>query len=127
MEEFLKIIKELSEVLTELIAYSEIKVDAAQSNKVSMVDDCLKKEQALVMKFRGFEQKREKLMEDLGFSGKSFQEILSIIEEAKREEAIVAFEGLSQKVQMLQILQAELDVLMKLNIRELEQAINQKK
>ena len=127
MEEFLKIIKELSEVLTELIAYSEIKVDAAQSNKVSMVDDCLKKEQALVMKFRGFEQKREKLMEDLGFSGKSFQEILSIIDEAKREEAIVAFEGLSQKVQMLQILQAELDVLMKLNIRELEQAINQKK
>lgn len=76
MEEFIKICLEISNFIEELTEVENKKFQAALQNNIYIVNECMKKEQAFLMKLKGIDKKREALQKKLGYEDLSFAEII---------------------------------------------------
>lgn len=57
--DFITTIRDFIQLFDSLNRIEQEKLDAALKNRVSFVEDCMKKEQAAILRMRGLEQKRE--------------------------------------------------------------------
>ncbi len=127
MEEYIGVINELIVTFRELTQIGSMKLSAGREQRVVTVEECMKKEQPLVMKLRGLEMKRESLQAELGFEGMSFHQILEEVSEEEQKKLLPSFEGLSRVIQMFQVVNEDAQKMMKLNLREVEKAIERNK
>lgn len=77
MESYLTLIKTLIAFFEDMVLLESDKVKAASDNNIIKVEECMKKEQADILKLRGLEQKRLKLQQELGFDNMTFQEVVA--------------------------------------------------
>ena len=126
MNEFAKIIEDLLVLFRELTALESIKLNAGRTDQVSAVEECMTKEQSLVMRLKGLEQAREKKQEELGFGGMRFQEILEHISGADRERFLGLFDSLSREIQMFQEVSEDAARIIEVNIRRLDREIQRR-
>lgn len=86
----------------ELILCVEKKLDAIAANDVDALNNHMKEEQAYIMRLKGLDQKRERLLAEMGMSGKTFRELIANTTGDENSELTMIFEDLSSKVNELQ-------------------------
>lgn len=126
MNEFKKVIQDLIEVFRQLTGIEQAKLNAAAGKHVATVEDCITKEQALVLKLRGLERERERRQEAAGYGGMQFRQILETVSEEERAELLPAFHELSAVIQLFQSINDDANRILKTNLHEIEKALNQK-
>ena len=99
---FISLIKELIELFDALIAVEQKKLDSVVNNNISVVEECMKKEQAFVLRLRGLEQQRESIQSAMGMQGMAFREILTKVPQEILDELAPLFQELSEKVRAFQ-------------------------
>lgn len=99
---FIKLIEEFVQFFDGLIPLEQEKLEAALKNRVSIIEDCMHKEQAAVLRLRGLEQKREKEQERLGLKDDTFRQILEKAPEDASSVLKPLFDRMSEQVRILQ-------------------------
>lgn len=64
--EYLQLLRGLEKTVGQLVELERKKAGAVRANDVQLVDDCIRQEQVLSLSLRGAEQKRAKLLKELG-------------------------------------------------------------
>lgn len=124
MEEFQKVIRELTELFTEMTTVATIKLNAARNKQLSALEECMTKEQASSLRLKGLDKSREEKQEQLGYGGMSFQQILECAPEDQREELLALFDGLSREIQMYQQVSEDAACIIEVNARQLQKQID---
>lgn len=99
---FIKLIEEFIRFFDGLIPLEQEKLDAALKNRVSIIEDCMHKEQAAVLRLRGLEQKREKEQERLGMKDFTFRQILEKAPDNVSSVLKPLFDQMSEQIRTLQ-------------------------
>ena len=68
-QEYLGYLEELSSLLAQMTETAEKKADAARDSDLVRLDECMKKEQAYSMTLRSMDQRRDKMLGEMGLSG----------------------------------------------------------
>lgn len=97
--DFKTVVGNLIALIEEFNQLETEKLKAVQQNRVTFVEEAMKKEQAAIMKLRGLDKKREAIQKDLGWERLTFQQILSQVTVVEKEELEPLFEQLSGRVQ----------------------------
>lgn len=120
---FIEIIKDFIQLFTTLNTVEQEKLDAAVKNRVSFVEDCMKKEQAAVLRMRGLEQKREAAQKELHMEGMKFREILEHVPEDVEEVLRPLFDRLSEQVHTFQSLNDNARDIIEVNLHVIQSAM----
>lgn len=71
-----KILSDLTVFMSELSVLEQEKLDSVRKKDLKALDDCMRKQQAQVLRLRGLDRTREKVASELGLSGLSLDDIL---------------------------------------------------
>ncbi len=126
MEKFQKVIEDLIEVFKDLTAIANIKLRAARENKTATIDECMTKEQSLILTIRGLDKKREDIQEEFGFKGLSFKEILEKVSQEEKECLAPLFDVLSREIQMFSSVNDDVNNIISINLREIQKELDKK-
>lgn len=126
MNQFKKIIHDLTALFEEQLPLEQEKLKAVQENNVAVVEDCMKKEQAVMLKLRGLEQKRENAQQELGWEGKTFREIIELAPQEERQELQQMFDRLSAAIRVFRETNEGAMDAMSVQLREIEKVIKLK-
>ena len=119
-QDYLKLLGGLSRTLEQLTQVEREKNDAASRGDPAGVEECMKREQVLSLSLRGTDQKRDKMLAELGLKGVTLSQLEDhsppelqletkrAVEELRRQYTL--FQGASQVVR---------DTL-EINLREIE-------
>ena len=121
---FIEIIQDFIRLFDALNSVEQEKLDAAIKNRISFVEDCMKKEQAAVLRLRGLEQKREAAQKELGMEGLQFRQIL---EKAPDDVAVVLrplFSRLSEQVRTFQSLSSNAKDIIEVNLHVIQSSLS---
>ncbi|HIX28262.1 MAG TPA: flagellar protein FlgN [Candidatus Blautia stercoravium] len=121
--DFISLIKEFIQLFDALISVEQQKLDAAVSNQVSFVEECMKKEQAFVLRLRGLEKRRESLQENMDMKDFTFSRILEKAPPEAKEQLSPLFQQLSQRVRDFQNVNESAKDAIQLNLYKLQSAI----
>lgn len=94
--DFHNIVIHLIELLETLIAIEKDKLQAVTSKDFDTLNNCIKNEQVLVLKLKGFDKKREQILSTLGYDGLSYKEIIARLPAEQKEESSKLFTALQQ-------------------------------
>lgn len=78
MNTLITVLKESAQIYKEFLELEYKKYDVILKADIETLDDLVSKEQAFYLKIRGLEQKREQIIESLGFKDKTLKEIIEI-------------------------------------------------
>lgn len=125
MQEFIDIIEQLIQLFKDLIPIEEKKREAAQVNNISHVEECMVKEQSAILKLRGLEQERERILKDMGIAGVAFREMIEQCpEHAERLQPL--FSELAIQIQIFREISEGADVVIRTNLNQIENTIKMK-
>lgn len=122
--DFVNVINAFILLFDELIPIEQKKLDAAVDNKVLIVEDCMNKEQAAILKMRGLEQKREQAQKDLDMDGFTFRQILEASSEEHADILKPLFDRLSQQVTMFQSISESAREMIELNLHTIQSSLS---
>lgn len=122
IEELIVVLKDIGDLLKKNIPLEEEKLKAVRDNKVSFVEDCMLKEQAVLLKMRGLEQKREQILKAAGYEGKTLREILEKVSPEERARLQPVIDEFLTNVQNFNSLNEESMKLIRLNLHQIEKA-----
>lgn len=122
---FVSIINEFIQLFDELIPIEQKKLDAAVDNKVTVVEDCMNKEQAAILKMRGLEQKREQAQKDMDMDGFTFRQILEASSEEHADVLNPLFDQLSQQVTTFRSISESAREMIELNLHNIQSSLSQ--
>lgn len=71
-----ELLEESAEIYKNFLELEYKKYDAVIKDDIVTLNDIVSKEQVIYLKIRGLEQKREKLIDSMGMSGKTLKEII---------------------------------------------------
>lgn len=78
------ILQETNHFLMEVTQVEQKKYEATLENNVLVVEDCMKKEQALLLRLKGLDKKRERALQALGKPDATFREMIATLPETER-------------------------------------------
>jgi len=112
------------ELFDRMIPLEQSKLEAVSKNKIAVLEDIIKKEQAEIMSLRGLDQKRERTQEELGWKDLTFQQILK---EAPEEQSKLQelFDELAGRVKTFQSVTESSKTMMEVNLHAINQVIAQ--
>ncbi len=126
MKEFQRVIKEMTALFHQFTGVEQVKLEAAAGNHVATVEECMTKEQSLVLKLRGLEKEREKSQKEAGYEGMRFREILASVSEEERKELLPLFDGLSREIQIFQEVSDDAAKIISNNLHMIRRALDEK-
>ncbi|MEY8426318.1 flagellar export chaperone FlgN [Lachnospiraceae bacterium 46-15] len=119
-EDFTAVIQSLNKVTDKITLIEREKAAAAADRKHEILDNCIQEEQAVLLKLRGLEQKRSRLMEGLGWKDLTFRQLLERISPEQREILSPLFDELNGKLKALTSAKEDADRMILTRVRELE-------
>ena len=126
MKEFQRVIREMIALFHQFNGIEQMKLKSAQANHVAAVDECMTREQALILKLRGLELEREKYQKEAGYEGMKFREILAAVSSEEREVLYPLFDELSREMQLFQEVKEDAESVMRNNLRMIQKAMDSK-
>lgn len=126
MDEFKKVIEQLTELFKQLTKIERVKLQAATGNHIGTVEDCVTQQQALLLKLRGLEQARERAQAKAGYGGMQFREILGKVPDEEREELFQLFDEFSRELQMFQEVNDGANQVLRTNLHMIDKALREK-
>lgn len=100
LDDFIAIIRELIAFFDNMAITQKQKLDAAIKQDVVQIEECMKKEQAEVLRFRGLDKRRCELQAALHFQNLSLKEILPLVEKNRNAECNALFDRLDDSVKL---------------------------
>lgn len=119
--DFIALIEEFIRLFESLTAIEQKKLDSAIENKITFVEECMNKEQALILRLRGLEQRREKLQHTLGLDNLTFRQIIEQAPPDAAGELKPLFDRLSRQVRDFQAVNESAKDVIALNLHKLQQ------
>ncbi|NBI67870.1 hypothetical protein D1646_13865 [Pseudoflavonifractor sp. 60] len=101
-QDYLKLLRGLSKTLQELAQVEREKNAAASTGNLRGVEECMKREQVLSLSLRGCDQKRDKLLAQLGLTGVGLRDLERHSPEEHRLETKAVAEELRQQYEIFQ-------------------------
>lgn len=95
IDNLVSIVKELISFFEELTKTESEKLKAVTETDMEKLDECMKKEQAAILKLRGLDKKREDIQSQLSFSGLTFSQILEKLPQDEKLELQTYFDRLN--------------------------------
>lgn len=126
MKEFQRVINDMIALFRQLTGIEQMKLKAATANRVATIEECMTKQQALILRLRGLEQEREKYQKAAGYEGMKFREILAAVSDEEREVLYPLFDELSKEIQMFQAVNEDAEKVMSNNLRMIKKALDSK-
>lgn len=120
---FQELIQQFIELFDRMNPLEQSKLDVVKRNRVSELEEIIKKEQAEIMALRGLDQRRERLQEELGWKDMTFQEILKQLPEEQQAEIKPLFDELSLRVSSFQSVTESSRTMMEVNLHAVNQMI----
>ena len=100
--DYLTLLGRVTRALEELTGVEQEKIRAVNERDLPAVEQCMKKEQVCSLNLRGLDQKREKLMDQLGMRGVPLREIMSRCPPGAEQETKEAAEALRRQYAIFQ-------------------------
>lgn len=126
MEQFQEVIRQMIALFDEYLPLEEKKLKAVTENDLVTLENCMTQEQAVVLKLRGLEKKREDAQQANGWGGKRFREILELVPEEQKAEYQQLFEELERSIGLFQSANSSAMDTMNINLRQIGKAIKSK-
>lgn len=123
MKEFQKVIEEMIALFRKFTGIEQVKLQAVRENHVATVEECMTKEQALILSLRGLEKRRVESQQKAGYDGMTFHQILESVSQGEREELLPLFDELSRQVQMFQEVNEDANQILKTNLHVVNREI----
>lgn len=100
--EYLALLGKVTKTLEDLTSVEQAKIKAVNDRDLPTVEQCMKKEQAYSLNLRGLDQKREKLMGQLGMRGVPLRSIMEHCPPGAEEETKEAADALRRQYSIFQ-------------------------
>lgn len=126
LEEFCTVIQELTELSDSIYRVEQAKAEAASERKHHLLDGCIQREQAYILKLRGLEQKRIQLSKTLGWEGLTFRKILEKVSPQEKTQLQPLFTNLEQTLKKLDQSRKASEQIINVRVHELQVAIAQR-
>lgn len=121
--DFIKLMEDFIAFFDDLTAIEQEKLNAAVNNRVSFVEECMHKEQAAVLRLRGFEQKREKEQEKLGMKDCTFRQILEKSPDDVSSVLKPLFDRMSEQIRILQSINDNTKDIIEVNLHMIQSSL----
>ena len=100
--EYLSLMESLGQKLDELTELERVKIRAVGSSDLPGLEECMKREQVVSLSLRGMDQKRDKLLAELGIAGVRLRDLADHAPGELKRETKDAAERLRQKYELFQ-------------------------
>lgn len=117
----MQILQETNMLLQEMTETEQNKFDAAVKNRIFDVENCMKTEQAMIMRLRGLDKKREALQKQLGYENKTFREIIEMQPETEKETLQNMFEQMQNNLSKYHEIAKSASDILQLNLHRIDQ------
>ena len=124
MNSLYDLLKESTQLYSRLLELEHEKYDAVIKADIETLDDIVSKEQAYYMKMRGDEQKREKLLKEMGFSGKTMREIIDTSQGEEKIRLNDAYNEFNELLKEVKKINGMCKTLMEVRIRRVDNALS---
>lgn len=119
-QDYLKLLRDLTHTLEKLTGVEREKNEAAAAGNVQGVEACMKREQAMSMSLRGYDQKRSVMLADLGLTGVKLNGLAARAPEELRLETKAVAEELRRQYALFQTASEVARNTLELNLRAIE-------
>lgn len=123
-QDYLTFLGKLSGTLEELAQVEREKHDAASQGDLGGVEACMKKEQVMSLTLRGYDQKRDKMLSELGLRGVSLGQLEDHSPDELQLETKAAVEQLRRQYKLFQAASQVARDTLEINLRGIEQLQN---
>lgn len=117
LNQYAKTFQSLTEIETK-------KITAAKTYNLEDLDACMKQEQVIILQIRGYEQKREKLQEELSLTGKKLNELLSLLPEEDQSNFSTSLDNLKNAYDEFRPVYDRATEILTINAHRIEVIIN---
>ena len=100
LDDFIAVISEFIVFFDNLAATENQKLNAALNHDVVLIEECMKKEQAEVLRFRGLDKKRTDIQNALQFKDMRLMDILPLIDSSRSLECSLLFGQLNESLKI---------------------------
>ena len=119
-QDYLTFLGKLSGTLEELAQVEREKHDAASQGDLGRVEACMQKEQVMSLTLRGYDQKRDSLLRDLGITGVRLSTLVDHSPEELRLETKAVAEELRRQYALFQTASEVARNTLECNLRAIE-------
>ena len=119
-QDYLKLLRNLSKTLGQLTQVERDKNAAAAAGDLAGVEECMKREQVLSLTLRGYDQKRDSLLRDLGITGVRLSTLVDHSPEELRLETKAVAEELRRQYALFQTASEVARNTLECNLRAIE-------
>ena len=119
-QDYLKLMRDLTAALETLTQVERDKNDAASQGDLPRVEECMKREQVLSLSLRGIDQKRDKMIEQLGLRGVPLRDLVEHSPEGLEVETRRVADTLRQQYEVFQAASSAARNTLEVNLRAIE-------
>lgn len=120
MDELKEILMEMTDFFREFLPLEQEKLQAAEKKQATFVEECMTKEQAMILKLKGYEKRREEALKKAGMEGKTLHEITDTLSGPEKAEMKNVTEAFDRAVREFHSVNEEALKLIRLNLREVD-------
>lgn len=118
------VVVQLVNVLEELIVIETKKLSAVLDNNLSKLDELVRTEQAMVLKLKGIEKKREEVQCQLGVKNLTFKEIIQMLPEEEKNTSIELFNNLENATKRFNEINSSARVAIEINLHSIKKILD---
>lgn len=122
-DDFIAVIKEETLLAGDIAQVESDKAEAASLKRHHLLDGYIQKEQAQILKLRGLEQRRCRLMKNLGWDSLTFRQILEKASLRQGGQLRPLLEELEQQLKRLQDSRKASEQIINVRLHELDMAL----
>ena len=119
-KDYLKLMTGLTHTLEELTRVEQDKNDAASQGNLIAVEECMKREQVLSLSLRGYDQKRDKILAELGLQGVALSQMETHSPDEFQMETKQVIEKLRRQYKLFQAASETARNTLEINLRAIE-------
>ena len=123
LDSFLETIRQQMSVVEDLIKVESDIASAASNDDTAKLEAIVKGSEPVVMNFRGLERKRLQLTKELGYEGKTFSQILAVLDAENKAHFSPVFEELSTAMTRLKDVEASAERIMTVRLNDVNDSI----
>ena len=119
-QDYLKLMRDLTNTLKTLTQVERDKNDAASQGNLIGVEECMKREQVMSLSLRGYDQKRDKMLAELGLRGVTLSQLEDHSPDEFQLETKAVVEELRRQYKLFQAASQVARDTLEINLRGIE-------
>lgn len=123
LDAFLETMKEQLAVVEKLIKVESDIANAASLDDTAKLETIVKESEPSMMSFRGLERKRMKLTRELGYEGKTFSEIVSLVDPENKARFSEVFTEMTTAMTRLKEIESTAERIMSVRLNDVNDSI----